>query len=207
MEKALAMWLLLAAGTPQADVGPTQVVQAATEQVLQIVQDGQLAAAPSVERRRQEMQRVADRLFDYQEVSRRVLARHWRERTAQEQTEFVAVFKQLLARAYAGRLEGYAGEQIVYLGEHVDGEFASVRSKIVAGRGAADVPVDYRLHQVNGRWMVYDVAVSGVSFVANYRGQFDKAIRTSSYQGMMRDLKSRHAESAGRAALPVSKTP
>jgi phospholipid transport system substrate-binding protein len=77
----------------------------------------------------------------------------------------------------------------------------------VAGRGAADVPVDYRLHQVNGRWMVYDVAVSGVSFVANYRGQFDKAIRTSSYQGMMRDLKSRHAESAGRAALPVSKTP
>jgi phospholipid transport system substrate-binding protein len=206
MQKALAMWLLLAAGTPQAEVGPTQVVQAAAEQVLQIVQDGQLAAAPSVERRRQEMQRVADRLFDYQEMSRRVLARHWRERTSQEQTEFVAVFKQFLARAYAGRLEGYAGEQIVYLAEHVDGEFASVRSKIVAGRGG-DVPVDYRLHLVNGRWMVYDVAVSGVSFVANYRGQFDKAIRTSSYQAMMRDLKGRHAEPAGRAALPVSKTP
>ena len=52
MEKALAMWLLLAAGAPQADVGPTQVVQAATEQVLQIVQVGLLAAAPSVERLR-----------------------------------------------------------------------------------------------------------------------------------------------------------
>ena len=203
MQKALAMWLLLAAGGAQPEVGPTQVVQTATEQVLQVVQDGQLAAPMSQDRRRLEMQRVADRLFDYQEMSRRTLARHWRERTPQEQAEFVAVFKHLLARAYVGRIESYTGEQIVYLGEHVDGEFASVRSKIVTGRGA-DIPVDYRLRLVGARWMVYDVAVSGVSFVANYRGQFDKAIRTSSYAALMRDLKGKHGEASGRAASSLA---
>ena len=207
MQKALAMWLMLAAGggSGQPEAAPLQVVQSATDQVLTIVQDSQLAAPISQERRRGDVQRVADRLFDFQEMARRALALHWRERTPQEQTEFVAVFKQLLARAYIGRLEGYAGEQIAYLGETVEGEFATVRSKIVTGRGA-EVAVDYRLHLVGSRWMVYDVAVQGVSFVANYRGQFDKIIRASSYQVLVRELKSKYAD-APRAARPAPTSP
>jgi phospholipid transport system substrate-binding protein len=203
MQKALAMWLMLAAagGATQPDAAPLQVVQSATDRVLQIVQDSQLAAPVSQERRRAEVQRIADRLFDFQEMARRALARHWRERSPQEQSEFVAVFKQLLGRAYVGRLEGYAGEQIVYLGETLDAEFATVRSKIVTGRGA-EIGVDYRLHLVGSRWMVYDVAVQGVSFVANYRGQFDKIIRASSYPALVRELKSKYAD-APRAARPA----
>jgi phospholipid transport system substrate-binding protein len=200
MQKALAMWLLLAAGGGQPEASPTQVVQSATEQVLQVVQDSDLAAV-APERRRGEVQRIADRLFDFPEMARRSLALHWRERTPQEQTEFVTVFKQLLARAYLGKLENYAGEQIVYLGETVDGEFATVRSKIVTSRGS-EVPVDYRLHLVGARWAVYDVAVSGVSFVGNYRGQFDRIIRGSSYQTLMQDLRTKYAEATARAAAP-----
>jgi len=207
MQKALAMWLLLAAGgggnAPQPDATPTQVVQTATDQVLQVVQDSELAAPISQERRRAEVQRIGDRLFDYQEMSRRALALHWRERSPQEQSEFVVVFKQLLARAYIGKLESYSGEQIVYLGETVDGEFASVRSKIITARGN-DIPVDYRLHLVGTRWMVYDVAVQGVSFVANYRGQFDRVIRTSSFQALMRDLKGKNAETTARTVRPTA---
>jgi len=205
MQKALAMWLLLAAGGgggAQPGATPTQVVQTATDHVLQIVQDSELAAPISQERRRAEVQRIADHLFDFQEMSRRALALHWRERTPQEQSEFVAVFKRLLARAYIGKLESYSGEQIVYLSEAIDGEFASVRSRIVTGRGT-EIPVDYRLRLVDSRWMVYDVAVQGVSFVANYRGQFDRIIRTSSFQTLMRDLRSKYAETATRAARPI----
>jgi phospholipid transport system substrate-binding protein len=152
MQKALAMWLMLAAGggSGQPDATPTQVVQSATDQVLTIVQDSQLAAPIGQERRRAEVQRIAERLFDFQEMARRALALHWRERSPQEQTEFVAVFKQLLARAYIGRLEGYAGEQVVYLGETVEAEFATVRSKIVTSRGA-EIGVDYRLRLVGSR--------------------------------------------------------
>jgi len=202
MQKALAMWILLAAGSGgQPEVSPTQVVQTATEQVLQVVQASE--AAPAVQdRRRREVQRIADRLFDFPEMARRALAVHWRDRTPQEQGEFVAVFKQLLGRAYLGKLENYAGEQIVYLGETVDGDFATVRSKIITGNGA-EIPVDYRLHLVGSRWAVYDVAVQGVSFVANYRGQFDKIIRGSSFAALMRDLKGKFAETTGRSAVPA----
>lgn len=202
MQKALAMWLLLAAGGGQPEASPTQVVQAATEQVLQAVQDSQLAPTSAHERRRAEIQRIADRLFDFPEMARRSLARHWRERTPHEQSEFVGVFKQLLARAYLGKLQNYAGEEIVYMSETVDGGFAAVRSKIITARGS-EIAVDYRLHLVGSRWAVYDVAVSGVSFVANYRGQFDKIIRTSSYQALMRDLRSKFLDTAARSAGPV----
>ncbi|HZP36460.1 MAG TPA: ABC transporter substrate-binding protein [Methylomirabilota bacterium] len=214
MQKALAMWILLAAsGGAQPEVGPTQVVQAATEQVLQVVQDVDLAAPPVQEKRRRELQRIADRLFDFPEMARRALAVHWRDRTVQEQNEFVNVFKALLGRAYLGKLEGYAGEQVVYLGQSVDGEFATVRSKIVTSRGA-EIPVDYRLHVVGSRWQVYDVVVQGVSFVGNYRGQFDKIIRTSSYAQLMRDLRARYAQAPSRpmagsppaASAPASAT-
>src|SRR5713226_644397 len=204
MQKALAVWILLAAGGGgQPEVSPTQVVQTATEHVLQVVQDAELAAPAVQERRRVEVQRIADRLFDFPEMARRALAIHWRDRTPQEQGEFVVVFKQLLARAYLGKLENYSGEQIVYLGETVDGDFATVRSKIITGRGA-EIPVDYRLHLVGSRWAVYDVAVSGVSFVANYRGQFDRIIRSSSYQALIRDLRSKYAGATSRAAGPVA---
>ena len=208
MQKALAMWLLLAAGGGQPEATPTQVVQAATEQVLQVVQDSDLAA-PTKDRRRTEVQRVADRLCDFQDMARRSLALHWRDRTPQEQAEFVTVFKQLLARAYLGKLENYAGEEIQYIGETVDGEYATVRSKIVTGRGS-EIPVDYRLHQVGTRWVVYDVAVSGVSFVANYRGQFDRIIRGSSYEALMRDLRAKYPETARAStprAVPAAATP
>src|SRR6266404_3718527 len=189
MQKALAMWILLAAGGGgQPEVSPTQVVQTATEHVLQVVQDAELAAPAVQERRRVEVQRIADRLFDFPEMARRALAVHWRDRTPQEQGEFVVVFKQLLARAYLGKLENYSGEQIVY------------------SRGA-EIPVDYRLHLVGARWAVYDVAVQGVSFVANYRGQFDKVIRTSSYPSLMRELRAKYAQATGRATVGATPIP
>jgi len=207
MQKALAMWILLAAsGGAQPEVGPTQVVQTATEQVLQVVQDVDLAAPPVQEKRRRELQRIADRLFDFPEMARRSLAVHWRERSPQEQGEFVNVFKALLGRAYLGKLEGYAGEQIVYVGETVDGEFATVRSKIVTSRGA-EIPVDYRLHVIGSRWAVYDVVVQGVSFVGNYRGQFDRIIRSSSYAQLMRDLRGKYAQTAPSRTVAATPPP
>jgi hypothetical protein len=70
---------------------------------------------------------------------------------------------------------------------------------------------------VGTRWAVYDVAVQGVSFVGNYRGQFDRIIRSSSYQSLMRELRAKYAQATGHtvsgatpipaAAVPAATTP
>ncbi len=192
MERALAAWLLLAV-SPASMPGPTEVVQAAVEQVVRVVQDADLAVPAGAERRRLEIRRIAENLFDFPEMARRSLARHWTDRTSQQREEFVSLFTSILERSYFGKLENYSAERIVYSGETVDGEFATVRSKIIAGR-KGEVPVEYRLHLVGARWAVYDVLIEGVSFVSTYRSQFNRIIQTSSYDGLVEKMRAKELE-------------
>ena len=192
MQKALA--LILLAMAPMATPSPTEVVQSGIEQVVQVVQDYDAGHPEGAEKRRSEIRRVAGRLFDFQEMARRTLARHWSERTPGEREEFVSLFRDLLERSYITRLENYSGERIVYLGETVDGEYATVRSKIL-GRGS-EMALAYRLHLVNSRWAVYDVLIEGVSFVGNYRSQFNRIISKGSYEDLVRKLKTGGLEGA-----------
>jgi phospholipid transport system substrate-binding protein len=192
MQKALA--LILLAMAPMATPSPTEVVQSGIERVAQVVQDYDAGHPDAAEKRRSEIRRVAGRLFDFPEMARRTLARHWTERTPAEREEFVSLFRDLLERSYIAKLENYSSEQIVYLGETVDGEYATVRSKIV-GRGN-EMALAYRLHLVNSRWAVYDVLVEGVSFVGNYRSQFNRIISKGSYEDLIRKLKTGGLEGA-----------
>jgi phospholipid transport system substrate-binding protein len=202
MEKALAMWLMLAAN-PVAPDTPTQVVQAAVEQVVQVVQESDLEKPDAAARHRSQIQRIADQLFDFPEMARRTLAQHWRERSAQERDEFVRLFKGFMGRAYFSRLQKHSGERIVYVSETVDGEFATVRSKIIIG-GRTEIPLDYRLRQAGSRWVVFDIAISGVSFVSSYRGQFNRVIQTSSYEALLRELRLKRGESPA-AEMPTAR--
>ncbi len=101
------------------------------------------ATPEAAERRRTEIRRAADSLFDFTEMSRRALGRHWADRTAAERDEFVRLFTDLIARSYIGKIDRYAGEAIAYTGERVDGDEASVRSQVVTAKGS-QIPVEYR---------------------------------------------------------------
>src|SRR5438093_1377324 len=110
--------------------------------------------------------------------------------TPREQQEFVALFRDLLERAYVTKIETYTGEPIAYVGESVDGDQATVRTKITTKQNQ-EVPIDYRMLRQADRWRVYDVLVEGVSLVGNYRTQFDGIIKTSSFEELVKKLKAR----------------
>jgi phospholipid transport system substrate-binding protein len=156
------------------------------------------------------MRRIAAETFDFEEMARRALGRHWNDRTPAEHKEFVELFTDLLERSYLGRIESYSGERIAYLAETVDGPYATVRSRIMGPR-RSETTLDYRLHLDRGRWRVFDLSVDHVSFVGTYRSEFAHVIRTSSYQSLvdrMRkkkldiDLLARRGEKADPSALP-----
>jgi phospholipid transport system substrate-binding protein len=159
---------------------------------------------PSRVHARPEIRKAAASLFDFEEMARRTLTRHWAGRAPQEQAEFVRLFTDLLERSYLGRIESWSGEKILYTSEAVDGSFASVRSKIITRR--AEVALEYRLLQRDGRWRVYDVLIDGVSFVSTYRGQFERIIQESSWDGLMNKLRKRaiHTTVFDRAPRIVS---
>src|SRR5207247_10257035 len=77
MAKALAAWLLVAAVTAGSAVTPSETVQSAVSRAVTIVQDAELARPVNADKRRAELRRVAEELFDFNEMARRALARHW----------------------------------------------------------------------------------------------------------------------------------
>jgi phospholipid transport system substrate-binding protein len=201
MDRSIAAALMqfsFVAGSPATT--PRQVVQSAVDRVIAVLDGTEAerdraergeARVPGNERPRGELRRIATDLFDFDEMARRTLSRHWAGRTRAEQAEFVTLFMDLLERSYVGRIESYAGEKIVYVGEAVDGGYALVRSKIVTPRRRQDTAVDYRLHRRNGRWQVYDVLIDGVSFVSTYRSEFNRVITASSYGALVDALRNR----------------
>ena len=195
MGKALAAWLLVAGAVAGPATAPREVVQSAVNRVLVVLQrtDGEAVTLSGTRRmdsdpRRAEIRHVAADLFDFDEISRRVLSRYWTERTPEEQTEFVRLFTDVLERTYIGRIEAYSGEKIMYVGEAVDGPFATVRSKVVTRR-RTETPLDYKLHLRDGRWKVYDILIDHVSFVSTYRSEFARVLQRESYGELLERLR------------------
>jgi phospholipid transport system substrate-binding protein len=173
-------------------VGPLGLVKSSVTRVLGIVRSSPMGS----EERRTGIVRVSHELLDFDEISRRALSQHWERLSPGEQAEFVQLFTEVLQRAFIASVDGYTNEKIAFLGEAIDGSRAEVRSRIIPKKGAA-VSIDYRLHQSNSRWTVYDVVSEHVSLVTSYRSQFNSVLRASSFAellGRMRTDRLRRRE-------------
>ncbi len=169
--------------------GPTDSMKLTIDEVLRIVRENELKQPNKVEERRQMLERVVEARFDYQEMSRRALGAPWNTLSDQQKQEFVSLFRTLLTNSYADKIETYSGEGVEYLNERTEKEYAEVRTKVLSGK--TEIPLDYRLINKGNDWRVYDVVVDGVSLVNNYRGQFTKIIRSSSYADLVDQLRKK----------------
>jgi phospholipid transport system substrate-binding protein len=198
--------LVLSTGAPagRAWAGPpTDQLRAHIDQVLRVLEDPELRRDARTAERRAAIRKIAGEIFDFGETTRRSLGRHWQGRTPAERAEIVQLFTDLLERAYVGKIELYSGERIAYLGDRIEGDEATARTKLVTKQGA-EVPVDYRMHRRGDRWLAYDVSIEGISLVGNYRTQFNKIIQTSSYEGLVARLRAKQDGPPGPAIKRTS---
>ena len=191
----LAGALLAVAGSGAWAGPPSDQLHGRVDSVLKVLEDPEFKKDSKTAARRAALRAIADEIFDFREISQRSLGRHWQTRTPAEREEFVGLFGDLLERTYVSRIEGYSGERLVYAGEKVDGDQATVRTRIITKQGT-EVPVDYRMFERDGRWRVFDVNIEGISLVANYRAQFNSIIVRSSYQELVTKLKAKQDEAA-----------
>jgi phospholipid transport system substrate-binding protein len=180
-----AVGLMTLAVTAPAWAGaPTEQVRQYTDHVQKILEDPALRSAD----KRAAVRKVAIEIFDVNETAKRALGPHWQARTASERNEFVQLFADLLERTYISKIDLYRGERLRYTAEAIDGEFATVRAKVVTNKGA-EVPVEARMLKRGDQWLIYDIAIENVSLISNYRTQFDRIIRTASFGELVRKLK------------------
>jgi len=187
----LSAWWLSAVGLATAGE-PTDMVRQTTDQVLKNLEDPKLQGADKQAERQERLRQISNQAFDWKEMAQRALATHWRERTPQQQQEFTALFRDLVERTYINRLETATQDKqdIQYVGEQIDGPRAVVKTNVVTKRNQP-VPLEYRLHKADGRWLIYDVLIEGISLVNNYRSQFNRIISSSSYNDLVQKMKTR----------------
>ena len=169
---------------------PGDQVRQSADKLLAILKDPQLKGESKKNERRDKLKEVIYQRFDFTEMARRSLGSEWRRRSPEEQREFVKLSTGLLERAYLDNIESYNGEKFRYLKEQEDNNHAQVDTKIVGNKGQ-EFSVNYRLHNRNGDWKVYDVVIEDISLVNNYRSQFNRVLATSSYEDLVNRMKGK----------------
>jgi len=179
------VWVSVAWG----EGAPTQAVKETITQVLSVLGDEALKDPARADERRDKLEAIIGQRFDYEEMAQRTLAAEWKKISAEQQQEFVGLFQRFLTHSYAGNIDGYSGEQVEYLKERLKGDFAEVQTKVVSSK--VEIPLDYRLLKKHEKWGVYDVIIDGVSLTKNYRGQFSRIIKSSSFDALLDKLRSK----------------
>jgi phospholipid transport system substrate-binding protein len=175
--------------------GPLNFVTSSVSRVLTVIRNQPADAAESG-KQRAEIRQAAAELFDFDEMSGRLLGQRWTDASPEEQQDFVALFTDLLERAYLNTIGTYRLATITFQGETISGSYAQVRSRMAAGKG--EVTIEYRLLEHDGRWAVYDVAVDGVSLISNYRSQFNSILKRMSFAQLLDRMRNTEASMGPR---------
>ena len=138
-----------------------------------------------------EIEKIIEEVFDFEELSRRTLGRDWKKFTPEQQKEFVSLFEQILQNVYADRILAYTSEKIEFGKEtQLKQGRVEVESYIIT-LDNKKIPLFYRLTDKSGQWRVYDVVIEGISMVKNYRGQFREMLKTKKPEDLLQTLREK----------------
>ncbi len=169
---------------------PKETVETGVNKVIQTLSDPAFKAK-SKDQKIATISTEIESVFDFEELSKRTLGREWKKMNAEQQTEFVKLFKELLQGVYADRLLAYSDQKVIFDKEIMlkEGQ-AEVQSYLQTSDGKK-IPLFYRLTDKSGSWKVYDMVIEGVSMVKNYRTQFREILSKDSPDKLLEILREK----------------
>lgn len=189
MAGMVTLLMLIGTTVASAEQTATESVKSTIDEVIHILNSEELNQPGRSVERRQKIEHVIRRRVNYEEMAKRALGWPWIELTDTERQEFVVLFVQLLRDTFAGRIDNYTDEQVLYLSEQHEESCAEVRTKLSGTK--VDTLLDFRLADKVGQWYVYDVIIDGAGIVSNYHAQFVSIIRDHSYRGLVNKMKEK----------------
>ena len=185
----------LLAGAAQAASPARQALEQVITNVLNLIKDPAYANPATRAAQRAKIEKEARAIFDFGEFSQRTVGARWRTFTPTQQRDFSEAFANLLIPTYVNKIDGYNGEQVLYLGEvsSSDGSKVEIRTE-VALKDGRKIPVFYRMLNKGGKWWVYDVLVENLSLVKNYRTQFQDILTTGTPDQLIERINAKARE-------------
>ncbi|MBR2899148.1 MAG: ABC transporter substrate-binding protein [Fibrobacter sp.] len=181
-------------------VGLSLVAFAAEDPVAAIKKkDGELQALlKKSNHTAKEKERVKDLLsdsFDFEMLAKKSLSvKDWDAQDAASQEKFVSEFKRMVRNSSAKRLELYRADSTIYEPAKMkkDNEARVVAHLWNKGKEAV---LEYKMTQVNGKWMAWDLVIDDLSTARNYKDQFSQILKTKSFAELI-DIISKKADEA-----------
>ncbi len=194
MKKFLALAAAACLALPVfAQQAPNEMVQQVTDEVLDIVRKDRDIQNGSTARVMELVDQKVLPHFNFTRMTALAVGKDWRKASPQQQQQLAEQFKTLLVRTYANALTSYSNQKVVYKPFRMKPEDADVlvRTEILQP-GAKPVGLDYNLEFKNNEWKVYDVIVSGISLVTNYRDQFAQEVRNGGIDGLIASIAAKN---------------
>jgi len=150
---------------------PLTTVERHVNSVLDVLRDPALKGETGKKIKKEKVRAISEKMFDFNELSKRTLGPNWRRLNPDQQKEFVVLYRDILEDAYMDRITAYKDEKVAFDKETMlTDDTAEVRSTVFSK--TEEIPINYRLILKGGEWKVYDVVIEGVSLIMNYRAQF-----------------------------------
>ena len=171
---------------------PIETIRMTIQQARAVLEDPNYQGQDHKQQRLAKVKEIVLPQFDSQEVAKRTLSTHWNGLTDQQQQEFVQLFIALVEKTYSHNLDRYNnGVQFFFDHERIEDQFSEVDTRVLDPVQHRTFSIGYRLHNVNGKWLVYDVVIENVSMVQNYRNQFNRILTKSSYEELIKALQNK----------------
>lgn len=162
----MSLFMLPCALSAQA---PLDLLERDVTEALELLYSG--TAGEDLETREAKVRAILEKRFAFPMIAQRSLGVGWKSINAEQQAKFTEAFTQLLIRSYTSRFIGADKPELSY------------KDPVDLGRTRLEIPVDvkldgnhykiaYRMAEIGGEPMVYDIVIENVSLVSNYRQQF-----------------------------------
>ena len=172
------------------DNTPKQEIESLVNQVLDILKDPKYKGDAHKQERRQKLRSLVNQIFDFNDISKRVLGRYNRRFSKDQFKEFKHLFSRLLEKIYLTKIEHYSGQKVIFEDEKMlSPSNAAVPTKII--KNDQEIPVEYHMVYKNGKWIGYDVVIEGVSLVKNYRSQFYEILHNKKSEDLLKIMRKK----------------
>ena len=193
----------------QAAPAPQQVIQDAAEQVRSILKKKVKKGSKAAKAQKNKLKKIVDTFLDYHELSKRSLGPHWKDRSPDEQTEFIQLLRDLIEEAYTQPISDNIEFTMEYEDEEIgeDGTAAVMAVAATKNKKGKTVSEDltFHLYLKTKKWMIYDVEFGDVSLVRHYRGEFNRKIKKESYAALIQAMKKKLTEIKSGKVKPGTK--
>ncbi len=170
------------------EASPKQVVASTIQAIIDVLEARQDKTAVN-DADREGIRKVVAGKFDYREMSRRSVGKPWKKMDEAKQKEFTELFRQMLEYSYGNQLAGYHGQKV----EFDDAEFKKDKARVKGAvvDSSKSIPMEYRLHQTDSGWQVYDIKIEGVSLITTFRKDFKSIVKKKGVDGLMAILEKK----------------